>query len=100
MSPGIAHVIASAPETKSLELGTGALEKIAAVFGRHFRGRHPLIVADPATFAAAGQEVLERLRTAGYAGAESFVFRDPGFYAEMGFVDRLEEKLKQIGEAV
>ena len=42
--------------TRTIDLEEGALARLPALFAAHFPGRTALIVADEATFAAAGRE--------------------------------------------
>lgn len=100
MLPGLAEILAAAPQTKWLELHPGAVEEAPAIFNRHFPGRTPLVTADPATFRVAGEAVLRLLRASGHQRAESFVFADSPFHAEHTFVARLEEKLRENPDAI
>ncbi len=52
----------------------GALARLPALFAAHFPGSTPLIVADAATFAAAGREGAARLSGAGVASPEPLIF--------------------------
>jgi len=100
MSPRLAEILTSAPETKCLELGFGAIDRTAAAFERYFHGRTPMVVADPITLRVAGERLMTLLKLAGHEAADSFVFTDPGFHAELGFVTRLEKLLEERPEMV
>jgi len=89
----ISQALASATETRSLELGRGALDKTPDLFVKFFADRPALVVADPNTFAAAGRKVLDDLRTANARTSE-------GLYAEHKFVELLEQALNRQPAAV
>jgi len=89
----VTRALQAARETRCLELGPGALDRTPAVFRQCFPGKPALIVADPTTFAVAGQAVLDALRRAGCVCREPFVYTDPKLYAEHKFVLALEAAL-------
>jgi glycerol-1-phosphate dehydrogenase [NAD(P)+] len=93
MTPNLNEVLERAPETKCLELGAGALTKIPSVFRTHFPAAVPLVVADPVTFSVAGETTANLLKQAGWSEVGSFLFCEPGFYAEHRFVEQLEARL-------
>jgi glycerol-1-phosphate dehydrogenase [NAD(P)+] len=93
VTPSVARALQAARETLALELDGGALGRTPEVFRRLFPGKPALVVADRATFAVAGKQVLEALRGAGNACREPFVFTDPSLYAEHEFVQVLEAAL-------
>jgi glycerol-1-phosphate dehydrogenase [NAD(P)+] len=93
------QVIESAPETKCLELGSGALDRTPAVFSRFFPKHRALIIADPRTFAVAGHAVLAGLRHV-TRDLDSLVFTDPGFYADHSVVCAIEAKLRERSDAI
>ncbi|PWU19722.1 MAG: 3-dehydroquinate synthase [Verrucomicrobia bacterium] len=83
-----------AHETRHIEAGERVLCKAPDLFRQFFGEKPALIVADPNTFAAAGQGVLESLRHSGTPTRESLFFTDPNLYAEHSFVAELESALK------
>lgn len=95
MPSGLEHLLESAPATKCLELGSGALARTPDIFARFFAGKSALVVADPTTFAVAGQRVLEALRNTGQPSANPFIFTDANFYADHQFVTLLEQRLSE-----
>ena len=93
------QIIESAPETKCVELGSGALDRTPAVFSRFFPKHSALIIADPRTFAVAGHAVLAGLRHV-TRDLDSLIFSDPSFYAEHRFVCEIEAKLRERPDAI
>ena len=90
----LAEALASARETRALQVGAGAVHDTARVFATHFPGARAALVADPTTLAIAGNAALASLRSAGIPLVESFVFTDPSLYAESKFVVQLETALR------
>ncbi|HVU33591.1 MAG TPA: sn-glycerol-1-phosphate dehydrogenase [Opitutaceae bacterium] len=86
----VADALAAARETRALETGSGALDRTMAVFRREFPERTALVVADPTTWAVAGERVFSQLRAAQLAPAEPHLLSAPGLHAESRFVDELE----------
>ena len=91
----LADALSSARETRALVIGPGVITEIARVFQAQFPGRHAVIVADRQTFAIAAQRVADVLAAAGVGCIEPFVYSDPKLYAEYGFVEQLEDSLRQ-----
>ncbi len=87
--------LASARDTRALELGTDILGHVAEVFLREFPGRRAVVVADTTTYVIAGQAVVENLQRHGLTDREPFVFTDPALYAEHRFVEQLEASFRQ-----
>jgi glycerol-1-phosphate dehydrogenase [NAD(P)+] len=97
-SPGklsLAEALASAQDTRALEIGRGILCKTPEVFRQVFGGQTAVIVADANTFTAAGRAVREAFHTANHQCLEPFAFSDPNLYAEHRFVVELESFLKK-----
>src|SRR5882724_4435656 len=89
------EALRAARETRCLEIGAGVNAAIPRVFREQF-GEHPaVIIADPNTFAVAGETVAASFRAAGHAMLEPFIFRAPDLYAEHRFVVELELALRQ-----
>jgi glycerol-1-phosphate dehydrogenase [NAD(P)+] len=93
--PSLAEALASARDTRALEIGSKILEKAPEVFSQVFGTQAAVIVADANTFAAAGRAVTEAFQAAGHDCLEPFVFSDPNLYAEYNFVVELESSLKK-----
>ena len=91
----LADALRAARDTRCLEIGEGVVAESPRVFREQFGERPAIIVADTNTFAAAGQNVRDVLRTAHHPVLEPFVFRDPGLYAEHRFLEELESCLRQ-----
>jgi glycerol-1-phosphate dehydrogenase [NAD(P)+] len=81
-------------ETRALEIGRGALGRIADVFRQQFPARRALVVADPRTFEVAGKNVLGSLRKSDLALTAPLLLTDPRLYAEHTFVEQLEAAFK------
>ncbi len=92
------RALAAARDTRFLTVGRGARQDVARVFASAFGDVSAVVVADDRTFAAAGRDVLERLRRAGVVCGEPFLFGSD-VHAEHGFVERLQGALGSI-EAV
>ena len=82
-----------ARDTKALEFGKGAMERLPGMLRTLFPGKKVVTVADVNTFAAAGQRVCDILTAAGIPMAENFIFRDPELYAEWSYLEELEAYL-------
>ena len=85
-----------ARDTKALEFGKGAMERLPGMLRTLFPGKKVVTVADVNTFAAAGQRVCDILTAAGIPMAENFIFRDPELYAEWSYLEELEAYLRQV----
>lgn len=83
-----------ARDTKALEFGAGAMERVPAMFRRLFPGKSAVVVADSNTYRVAGEAVQGYMKAAGIEMLEPFVFTDPELYAEWSYVEQLEEFLK------
>lgn len=51
-----------ARDTKALEFGVGAMEKVPAMFNKLFPGKTAIVVADKNTYAVAGEAVYGYLK--------------------------------------
>jgi glycerol-1-phosphate dehydrogenase [NAD(P)+] len=92
--PTLAEALAAAKDTRSLEIGSGILQKTPAVFRQQFGDLPAVVVADANTFEAAGRLVLDGLQQNNQC-IEPFVFSDPDLYAEHRYVAELVESLKK-----
>jgi glycerol-1-phosphate dehydrogenase [NAD(P)+] len=90
----IKRALACARDTRELHVGSGLLAFTPEVFRRQFgSSRAGMVVADPRTFAAAGEAVQAAFTAAGQAIEVPFLYVDPGLYAEEGYVHQLERWL-------
>lgn len=89
----IAKALAAADETAALEIGTGILDRVPAMFAEQFPGKRALVVADENTWRAAGEEVAAHLASAGISCDEPFIYTDPHLHAEWKFVEMLDQRL-------
>ena len=94
MSMSVSEALKSARETRALLLGSGVVAGVGRVFREQFPGLRAVVVADRTTIAVAGALVRESLAAAGVSCVEPFIFEDANLYAEMGFVERLENSLR------
>ena len=83
-----------ARDTKALEFGAGAMEKVPAMFRRLFPGKKAVVVADVNTYRVAGEAVDGYLRQSGVDVEDPFIFTDPDLYAEWSYIEQLEAFLK------
>lgn len=90
----IQEALASARETRALEIGKNILAKTPDVFRQQFQGRKAVVVADKNTFAIAGQTIVSAFEAARLPILTPFIFDDPNLYAEFSFVEQLEASLK------
>jgi glycerol-1-phosphate dehydrogenase [NAD(P)+] len=94
----IGAALRDATDTRAVELGTGALDATAEVFGRSFADRPAVVVADDHTWAAAGERVQRLLEAVGRATEAPFRFPPGRFvHAEYGNVERLREAFRGHG---
>jgi glycerol-1-phosphate dehydrogenase [NAD(P)+] len=93
----ISRALQAARDTRRLELGPGALNRVPAAFQKLFPGKSAQVVADPTTFAVAGARVLEALRAAGVPCREPFIYAHPDLCAEQQHVLALETALTGDG---
>lgn len=84
-----------ARDTKALEFGEGAMERLPKMLEALFPGKKVVIVADDNTYNAAGRKVCGILDAAGTQMEDSFIFKDPDHYAEWSYLQLLEAYLKE-----
>ena len=84
-----------ARDTKALEFGVGAMEKVPAMFNKLFPGKTAIVVADKNTYAVAGKAVNGYLKNADINTESPFIFTDPELFAEWSYVGQLEAFLKE-----
>jgi glycerol-1-phosphate dehydrogenase [NAD(P)+] len=92
----IDRVLACARDTRELQVGSWLLARTPEIFRRQFgSSRAAMVVADPRTFAAAGEAVQAAFVAVGQAIEVPFLYVDRGLYAEEGYVHELERWLQQ-----
>lgn len=91
----MAEALASARETRAVEVGSNILHRAPEMFRKHFLDARAVIVADTTTFGVAGRKVVELFQSSGIRLETEHVFDDPDLYAEYGFVEKLEALLKK-----
>lgn len=84
-----------ARDTKALEFGVGAMEKVPAMFNKLFPGKTAIVVADKNTYAVAGEAVYGYLKNAGINTESPFIFTDSELFAEWSYIEQLEQFLKE-----
>ena len=84
-----------ARDTKALEFGEGAMERLPKMLEALFPGKKVVIVADDNTYNAAGRKVCGILDAARTQREDSFIFKDPDLYAEWSYLQLLEAYLKE-----
>lgn len=89
----VEEALKAADETKALEIGANAIQRVAQVFKSQFPGKKARLVADSNTYKVAGKEVELILTQEGVIQSEPYIFTDPKLYAEYRFVEELEKVL-------
>ena len=87
------QALAAARDTRCLEIGHGILDRVPAVFTRLFPNREAILIADPRTLAAAGEEALHHLRAQGNPMRDPILLNAPDLYAETRFVELIQTAL-------
>ena len=93
----IDEALAKATDTKSCLIGDGVLARVPAVFKEQFPGKTAaIVIADPRTWAAAGEKVAALLEAAGVRTAK-FIVEPSGkvFHAEYHYVDDVRAAIAQ-----
>ena len=92
----LAAALRSARDTRLLTLERAARHRTAEAFAALFSGATALVIADENTFAVAGRDVVDSLRSAGQPQLEPLVLPAAGLYAEYSFVDQIRDHLKTV----
>lgn len=88
-------------DTKACEIGPGAVESAAHMFGQLFGGAKALIVADPRTWKVAGERVRTLLSASGVDCATYLLGADgKPFHAEYRWIDELRGAAAAAGDRV
>lgn len=83
-----------ATETKYLVVGVNILDTIPNVVQELFPNQKAVIIADPNTYKAAGEQVEKILEKANLLGYKSLIINDPNLYGEYKYVEQIREFLK------
>jgi glycerol-1-phosphate dehydrogenase [NAD(P)+] len=91
----IEAALREATDTRSVNIGDGALASVPGIFVECFGDSPAIVVADGNTFRVAGKEVQRRLEVAGHTMMEPYVFpAEPPLYAEYSNVEKLRDSLR------
>jgi len=93
-SSRIEAALHEADTTREVLIGRGSMDSIEAVLSRHFGDGAAMIVADENTHAAAGQEVIARLQSAGREASAGMIFPGaPTLHPDIEHVEALQARL-------
>jgi glycerol-1-phosphate dehydrogenase [NAD(P)+] len=90
----LAAALGRARDTRLLQLDLGARRQTGPAFASLFGSSTALVIADENTFAVAGRDVVDSLRSIGQPSLEPLVLRADGLYAEYSFVDQIRDRLQ------
>ncbi len=93
MKNTVAEALASASETKALQIGSNILHRLPELFKEEFGEKRAIVVCDATTWNVAGSKVKDYLTSGGIPMEEPFVYDNPKPYAEFDNVLKLEEVL-------
>lgn len=93
LNPWVCEALDLASDTQEVRLGHGAVDEAADVFGQCFGDATPMVVADTATFEAAGRKTFDVLSRAGQRPSDTIVFEEPNLHAHHDHVLRLQQQL-------
>ncbi|MDR0349326.1 MAG: sn-glycerol-1-phosphate dehydrogenase [Tannerella sp.] len=85
-----------ATETHYLVIGENILDHVHEMFRQQFPGKKGIVIADPNTYAVAGEKVHEALKKEGLEAAEPFLIKDKDLLADYCYVTRIVEHLKPL----
>ena len=92
----LAAALQSARDTQLLTLERAARHRTAEAFRALFGDATALVIADENTFAVAGRDVVDALRSAGQPQLDPLILPAAGLYAEYSFVDQIRDHLKTV----
>ena len=81
-------------DTRACIMGEGVLCKAPDMFRSLFGDVTGIVVADNNTWKAAGKEVASYMAAAGIKMEKPFIFTDPDLFAEWGYLEQLEVRLR------
>jgi len=90
----IREALASASDTRLLEIGSNILAQVPDIFNSGFGRKKAVVVCDQTTFRIAGERVNDCFVKTGSEHLPPFIYMEPSPYAGMGNVTLLEEFLK------
>ncbi len=90
-SDWVQRALTNARQTKLLRLEPGLRHRVAEPFEQLFGSQTAQIIADSNTFEAAGQDVLDGLRSAGHCCVEPFVFDESPLLAASSKVEVIRQ---------
>jgi glycerol-1-phosphate dehydrogenase [NAD(P)+] len=85
--------LGQARDTRRLRIGTGTRHEVAGLSGQLFGNSPCMVIADENTYAAAGRDVDNAMKTSGRKCYEPLVFDAEGLYAEHSYAVRIQEAL-------
>lgn len=89
----LTDILEQSSDTKALETGSGAIGKAVRMFRQLFPGKRPVIVAHSATYALAGDRLMDDFKAAGLVPDEPIIFTEPDLHAEWKYIERLDSLL-------
>lgn len=96
MSKAIDEALKFATDTRACVIGAGVLDQVSALLKAHFPGAaRTCLVADPRTWAAAGERTAALLRAAGLT-VDAYILEPGGrtFHADYHYVEEVREALR------
>lgn len=95
--PDVEAALRRVRDTRRLEIRRGAVDTVTAVLREAFDDGAGVVVADERTLAAAGADVVARLRAAGRLAGEPLVFPgEPAPYPDGAHLERVERVLAAV----
>lgn len=91
----IEYALSHATDTKALMLGKGVIIRAGELFKEQFPGKRAVLVADPRTYKAAGEQVKGLLDDAGISQDEPFIISDDNLFAEWKFIEMVDSMLSK-----
>lgn len=84
----------NADTTKAVIIGSKVLQSVGTCLHDYFDGKTAIVIADENTWQVAGKEVYKQLEGMNYPVRAPFVFARDGLYAEISYVERLQQQLE------
>lgn len=83
-------ILANASDTKALEAGSGIRDRVPGMFKQLFPGKRPIIIADPRTYALAGDKLQKMMEAEGLNPDRPYLLTAPDLHAEWEYVEELD----------
>lgn len=83
-----------ADTTKAVVIGSGAIASVVDCLNQFFGSKPALVIADENTWEVAGKQLVALLKENSYPEAEPFIFEREGLYAEISYVERLQQQIE------